>query len=404
MAAAKQKVTKVPPPGKPARCIINDATPEKVAEVLSRDPSGSLMVHDELAGWLDGFERYNSGQSPRAFYLSCWNGGPYLKDRVGKGIRDLDAEIRIDNLALGILGGIQPDRLAKFHDLTSDGLLQRFLVVLMPQAERGDEYHSVAREEADYDTLIKSINAAPPEKYHFAEDALKVRDRVNDSLHKLEMVDGFSSALIGAIGKQRGHFARICLALHVARQHDPMISHEWLLEGFAVPGCFRSDEGERLSKLFGLDPKESLAEGLSTNVAISCRTAEAAEKVLRRFVLPHIFGLYDVVVNGGQDREMLRSIGDFILASNKDRLRPSDITAGMRALRGQPEHKIREWMGRFCAMGWLQSEEEKPGVPPKAWLVLPGLRDHFARRRSQAQAARAEAHAILKAGGSRKSA
>jgi hypothetical protein len=407
MAATKQKVTKVPPPAKPARRIINDATPEKVAEILSRNPSGSLMVHDELAGWLDGFERYNSGQSPRAFYLSCWNGGPYLKDRVGKGFRDQDAEIRVDNLALCILGGIPPDRLANFRDLTSDGLLQRFLVVLMAPAERGDEYHSVALEEADYDKLVKSINsAAPPEKYHFADDALEVRDRVNDYLHKLEMVDGFPPALIGAIGKLKGYFARICLVLHVARQHDPLSSNE-LPGGFTIPEGFTREVADKISQLLGLDPNgpiESLAKGLNTSTAISRRTAGAAEKLLREFLLPHIFGLYDVVVNGGQDREKLRSIGDFILASNKDRLRPSDITAGIRALRGQPEQKIREWMGRFCAMGWLQPEEEKPGVPPKAWLVLPGLRDHFAERRSQARAARAEAHAILQAGGTRKSA
>ena len=53
-------------------------------------------------------------------------------------------------------------------------------------------------------------------------------------------------------------------------------------------------------------------------------------------------------------------------------------------------------MGRFCAMGWLQPEDEKPGVPPKAWQVLPGLRTHFAERRKKAQEARAAAHAILK--------
>ena len=157
MAAAKPKVTQVPPPPKPGRCIINDATPEKVAEILARDPSGALMVHDELAGWLDGFERYNSGQSARALYLQCWNGGGFLKDRVGKGKSDPDAEIRVDNLALGILGGIQPDKLAKLHDLTSDGLLQRFLPVLMAPAERGDEYHSVAAEEAEYEKLIQSM-------------------------------------------------------------------------------------------------------------------------------------------------------------------------------------------------------------------------------------------------------
>jgi hypothetical protein len=111
-----------------------------------------------------------------------------------------------------------------------------------------------------------------------------------------------------------------------------------------------------------------------------------------------------VVVNGGKERDMLRSIGDFILASNKDRLRQCDITAGVRALRGEHEQKIREWMGRFCAMGWLEPEEGKWGVLPKAWRVMPGLREHFDERRKQAEAARAAAHAILKAGGSWKTA
>jgi hypothetical protein len=395
MAAAKPKVTKSPPPAKPARCVVNDATPEKVAELLARDPSGSLMVHDELAGWLDSFERYNAGQSSRAFYLSCWNGGLFLKDRVGKGARDLDAEIRVDNLALGILGGIQPDRLADFRDLTSDGLLQRILPVLMAPAERGDEYYPVEIPETDYGKLIKTINNAPSGNYHFDDDALEVRDRVIDYLHELESVDGFSSALIGAIGKLKGYFARICLVLHVARRHDPTGSDSLLPE-------LTPEERERLRALFGV-ATESLADGLDASKAISRKTAEAAEKLLREFLLPHIFGIYDFL-NGGQDRDMLRSIGDFILVSDKDRLRPSDVTAGVRALRGQPEPKVREWMGRFCAMGWIQPEDQKkPGLTPKAWLVEPGLREYFAERRAQAQAARAAAHAILKAGGSPKS-
>jgi Protein of unknown function (DUF3987) len=399
---ATQNVTPRPP--KPLRCVIMDATPEKVAEILSRDPSGSLMVHDELAGWLGGFDRYNSGQPSRAFYLKCWNGGTHTQDRVGKGKRDADAEIHVDNLALCILGGIQPDRLAELPDLASDGLLQRFLPVLMAPAERGDDYYRVAVAEDDYEKLIKTINNALPQNYHFADEAFEVRDRVMDYLHKLEMVDGFSSALIGAIGKLKGYFARICLVLHVARQHDAMNSNEWLTDDPTLLERFPRAEGERLRKLFEGDWTESLSAGLNSSTEISRRTAEAAEKVLRDFLLQHIFGLYDVVVNGGQDRDMVRSIGDFILASNKDRLRQSDLTSGVRKLRGQPEHKIREWAGRFCAMGWLQPVEEKPGVPPKAWLVVSGLREHFAERRKQAQDARAEAHAILKAGGSRRTA
>ena len=96
------------------------------------------MVQDELAGWLGGFERYTTGQAGRAFYLSAWNGGTYLKDRVGKGKTDADAEICVDNLALSILGGIQPELLTKLGDLTSDGLLQRFIPVLMKPAKPAD--------------------------------------------------------------------------------------------------------------------------------------------------------------------------------------------------------------------------------------------------------------------------
>ena len=399
----KLKQKKVPAPPKPARCIINDATSEKVAEILSRDPRGSLMVHDELAGWIDSFERYNAGQSSRAFYLSCWNGGPFSKDRIARGARDPAAEIHVDNLAISILGGIQPDRLAKIRDLTSDGLLQRFLPVLMTSADRGDEYYPVACAEDEYEKLIAQVSQAEPQNYHFADEALEVRDRMINYLHKLEKVDGFSSALTGAIGKLKGYFARICLVLHVTMERDPASGQNPPPDAFVLPESFTPEIAERLRKLMGLDPEDdSLSAGIKVSGAISRQTAEAAEKVVRQFLLPHIFGLYDVVVNGGQDRDMVRSIGDFILATDKTRLRPSDITAGVRTLRGQPEQKIREWVGRFCAMGWLEPEEGKPGVPPKAWLVHPALRQHFAKRRQEAQAAKAEAHAILKAGGSRR--
>ena len=348
------------------------------------------MVQDELAGWLGGFERYNTGQSPRAFYLTAWNGGTFLKDRVGKGKIDTDAEIRVDNLALSILGGIQPDRLTKLGDLTSDGLLQRFLPVLMKPATLGNPDHPVALVEAKYEKLIRSINNLPARSFCFTDEASEVRDDVLGYLHRLEQVDGFSGSLIGAIGKLKGYFARICLVLHVVRtQDDPPVRPEI---NFILADAFRH-----------LDPHENLSAGLNVSFAIPREIAEAAKKLLIQFLLPHMIGLYDVVVNGGQERDKLQSIANFILASDRDRLRPSDFTAGVRTLRGEPEHKIREWVGRFCGMDWLSPEESKPGVPTKAWQVTPGLRDHFIDRRRQVQAAKAEIHRILKAGGSHRS-
>lgn len=215
-AAGKQGA----PPPKPARSVIQDATPEKVAEILSRAPAGSLMVHDELAGWLGSFERYNSGAASRAFFLQCWNGGPFLKDRVGAGVRDQYAEIRVENLALCVLGGIQPDRLAELRDLTSDGLLQRLLPVLMRAPERGNESHPVSAAESDYEKLIGSLHCAPPHAYDFEPNAIKVRKRVLDRLFDLEQsLDGFSSALIGAIGKLKGYYGRLALVMHVTAEH-----------------------------------------------------------------------------------------------------------------------------------------------------------------------------------------
>ena len=192
-------------------------------------------------------------------------------------------------------------------------------------------------------------------------------DRVLDRLYELEQVHGFSSALIGAIGKFKGYYARLALVLHVAAEQSPSTRT-------------RVNAQQRNRRVISKD------------------TAEATEQLLFDFLLPHTFGLYDVVANGGQDRDTIRAIGDFILASDKDRLRPSDLTAGVRRLRNQPANKIAEWASRFCALGWLRPEDERATVP-KAWLVDPGLRTYFAARRQHAQAARAAAHAILKAGG-----
>ena len=381
-ASAGKNATPPPSPPKPARCIVQDATPEKIAEILARDPRGSLMVQDELAGFLASFDRYGSGAAARGFYLTCFNGGLYLKDRVGQGIRDDNAEIRVENLALGTLGGIQPDRLTKIRDLTSDGLLQRYLFVNMRAARRSNQKHPVTAKEDAFAQLVRSVYSASPTIYRFGDTSEPVLERVLDRLHDLEQVQGFSSALIGAIGKLKGYYARLSLILQVAAEHTAILAAATRKASAAANAKYATIQGQPMA-----------AGGL-----ISKKVAEATEQLLFEFLLPHTFALYDVVANGGEDRDTIRAIGDFILASDKDRLRPSDITAGVRRLRSQPGNKIAEWASRFCALGWLNPEQDN-GTTPKAWLVDPGLRTYFAARRLQAQKARAEAHAILKAGG-----
>jgi hypothetical protein len=139
---------------------------------------------------------------------------------------------------------------------------------------------------------------------------------------------------------------------------------------------------------------------LCPNSVVSRKNAEGAEKLIFEFLLQHMVGLYDVIVGGGRDRDIIRMIADFILASNKDRLVPSEFTSGVRKLRGEPAHKIAEWASRFVALGWLWAEGDIGTV--KVWQVVPGLRSVFAERREKAQAGRAAAHKILRSMGGSK--
>lgn len=113
------------------RCFTNDATLEALGIILDKNPKGVLVVQDELMGLLSNFEK-TGREGERQGYLSGWNGdGPLHIDRVS---RD---HLYIDPFCISVVGGIQPDRLARYmadnigaHG--NDGLLQRFQVMFYP--------------------------------------------------------------------------------------------------------------------------------------------------------------------------------------------------------------------------------------------------------------------------------
>jgi hypothetical protein len=114
------------------RLVVNDATVEKLGELLNENSRGLIQFRDELAGWLAFLEREGREQD-RAFWLECWNGtGPYTSDRIGRGT------IRIEACAVSILGGMQPGKLAEYvrgavrGGFSDDGLMQRFQLAVYP--------------------------------------------------------------------------------------------------------------------------------------------------------------------------------------------------------------------------------------------------------------------------------
>ncbi|WP_201281600.1 YfjI family protein [Methylosinus sp. Ce-a6] len=113
------------------RLIVNDATVEKLGELLNENPRGLLLIRDELPGFLARMES-EEFQSERAFYLESFNGdGQFTYDRIGRGT------ILIENCTLSMIGGVQPARIAPLvkgamTGERDDGLVQRLQLVTWP--------------------------------------------------------------------------------------------------------------------------------------------------------------------------------------------------------------------------------------------------------------------------------
>jgi putative DNA primase/helicase len=121
------------------RFIVNDATVEKLGELLAVNPWGTLSFRDELYGLLTSMDKQGQ-EGARAFYLQAFDGnGAYTFDRILRGT------VHIPRVCLAMVGGIQPGRIQDYvrgavAGGSDDGLLQRFGLTVWPDT-RGDYLH-----------------------------------------------------------------------------------------------------------------------------------------------------------------------------------------------------------------------------------------------------------------------
>jgi putative DNA primase/helicase len=139
-AAARALLEPVALPAEPVarRFIVNDATVEKLGELLMHNPWGTLSYRDELYGLLTGLDKQGQ-EGSRAFYLQSYDGNQgYTFDRIGRGTT------HIPRVCLAMIGGIQPGRIQEYvrgavaGGSADDGLLQRFGLAVWP--DTGGEY------------------------------------------------------------------------------------------------------------------------------------------------------------------------------------------------------------------------------------------------------------------------
>ncbi len=115
------------------RYIVNDATPEKLVEILKDNPIGVLQYRDELRGFFEMLGK-SVQEGARQMYLEFWNGTQaFTTDRIARGTT------RVDAACISLLGSIQPGPLSTYLQgaakkaTENDGLFQRVQLLVYPE-------------------------------------------------------------------------------------------------------------------------------------------------------------------------------------------------------------------------------------------------------------------------------
>ena len=207
-----------PPPCK--RFIVNDATVEKLGELLGSNPMGVLLFRDELTGWLNTLDKPDRA-SDRAFYLECWAGtGSFTYDRIGRGTQ------RIESATLSLMGGIQPGKLmpylvAQKEGKGDDGLIERFQLMVFPDPKPFEHVDRRPNEEAEQKAIqiFNKLNwlegdLANPTILKFLPDAQKLFDTWYDKNQNLVRSATLSPQLESHLAKYVSLFPSLALIIH----------------------------------------------------------------------------------------------------------------------------------------------------------------------------------------------
>jgi hypothetical protein len=324
-------------PELPIRYVVYDSTIEKLGEMLARSERGLLVKRDEFAGWIGSMEQYSKGMAAnRAFWLKAHDGGPFVVDRIGRG------EIFIANLSVSLIGGIQPEKMGEMQGLTSDGLLQRFIPVMMGPAQlpidRPSDIYAYAR-------LVRTLIDTYEHVYMLSDPALEVMSGLHKHLHDLAcnaggMARGFQSFLI----KLQGMAGSLALILHMVAE----------------------------KKKSG---------------AVELATVKKVHRLVIDFILPHAFEFYRTT-ESATTGDRLKKIASWILTNGKERFVVSDLTSNVADLRGLTLFDVNERVSPLVAVGWLKAEERNN--LNRAWRVNPKVFTQFAERLKEEEKRKAQ--------------
>ncbi|WP_445216784.1 DUF3987 domain-containing protein [Bradyrhizobium sp. Pa8] len=334
-----------PPPVKPIeaqdvpafvipRLYVSDCTIERLAPLLEARPRGVIYVADELARLFMNLERY-SGGSDRAFWLEAWDGNSFIVERFAR------PAVILPHLLVGVVGGFQPDLLARSFAGDCDGIYSRFLYAWPQEAP--------FREPTD--------------------DADEVDPEIINAFGRLANLpageeSAFGPRSVPLTADARREFAQFAQFAHQGRLQLEGRDREYWCKGTAhvlrLSGtlCFLE-----WAWLGGAEPQ-----------AIEARQVQSAVSLWKDYLWPHgraALRLVGLTEKHGDARTVLR----WLHASKKTIISREEVRREALAQR-LDAGETQVLLDLLVRAGWLREAPVKvsvPGRPPRRWEANPRL-------------------------------
>lgn len=207
------------------RYLCKDITTEALAVLLEDNWRGILMAHDELAGWIAGFDRYTQHKGgDMAKWLEMFGGYSIMVDR-----KTSDRQtIYVPSAAVSVTGGIQLETLKNLLGRSNyeNGFASRLLLAYPPQQVRGWTETEVSPEmEQAVNRVFEKLYSLEPSLDQEGDpipSPVKLSPKAKNTWicfyneHAKEHAE-LSGDLSAAWAKLKGYAARLSLVIHYVR-------------------------------------------------------------------------------------------------------------------------------------------------------------------------------------------
>jgi hypothetical protein len=325
------------------RLSVTDITVERMGELMQARPHGMLLLNDELGGWFRSMNQYKGGVGgDNSFWLSCWDGDSYTIERKSC------PPANIDHLLVGIVGGLQPDKIHDVFKGPADGMYARFLFAWPDKPP----YRQLRDDTTEIDPMIvellDQLDRLRERKVAYLKSYIRLSPLARKAFERFRREQYASADALD--GREREWWAKA--QAHVLRLAGTLCLMRWAVDGDKEPTAIRS------------------------------KYVKAAVQLVRDYFWPHARACLRQI--GLSERHVhARRVLRWIKANNKQQVRREDIrrNALSQLLDADQTDELLKGLARA---GWLRKVEDRhrgPGPKKQAWQVNPQLLSQQAERR-----------------------